>query len=136
MLLILKRVKRRLYLHNAQSGFTKYNTLMPYFAQENENFVTVKAKTLDNLLSENNATDGKWIKIDVEGAEFEVLRGARNIISSSKELNILIEVHSYIDHREKLLQFIESYNLKLKFERTYQENDSMHVVVKKEGKTS
>ena len=125
---------KKLYLHNAQFGFTKYDTLMPYFAREHEKFVMVKTNTLDNLLSQNNASDVKWIKIDVEGAEFEVLKGAHSIISRSEDLNILIEVHSHNDHREKLLQFIEYHKLKIKFERTYKENGSMHVIAKKEGK--
>ena len=107
---------------------------MPYFAREHEKFVMVKTNTLDNLLSQNNASDVKWIKIDVEGAEFEVLKGAHSIISRSEDLNILIEVHSHNDHREKLLQFIEYHKLKIKFERTYKENGSMHVIAKKEGK--
>jgi FkbM family methyltransferase len=33
-----------------------------------------------------------WIKIDVEGAEFEVLKGASNVLSKSKDIALLIEV--------------------------------------------
>ena len=34
-----------------------------------------------------------WVKIDVEGAEFEVLKGANNLLSNSKDIALLIEVH-------------------------------------------
>jgi FkbM family methyltransferase len=33
-----------------------------------------------------------WIKIDVEEAEFEVLKGASNVLSKSKDITLLIEV--------------------------------------------
>ena len=35
-----------------------------------------------------------WIKIDVEGAEYEVLKGATNILSKSKDIALLIEIHN------------------------------------------
>lgn len=127
---------KKLYLHNAQFGFTKYDTLMPYFAQEHEKFVMIKANTLDNLMSQYSVSNVKWIKIDVEGAEYEVLKGARSLISTSEDLNIIIEVHSYSNYTEKLLKFIESHKLKIKFEKTYKENGSMHVIVKKEEKNT
>ena len=38
--------------------------------------------------------DINWIKIDVEGAEFEVLKGATNVLSKSKDIALLIEIHN------------------------------------------
>ena len=37
-----------------------------------------------------------WIKIDVEGAEFDVLKGAKNVLSKSKIVSLLMEIHNLI----------------------------------------
>jgi FkbM family methyltransferase len=127
----------KLYLPSGESGFTKYNTIMPKFAKRDEKFVEVTANTLDKLLQSNGIkTNGisavSWIKIDVEGAEFEVLKGAHNVLSDSKDITILIELHgSPYEYRPKIEEFIKLYNLKIEFERSYQENGSMHIIVKK-----
>jgi FkbM family methyltransferase len=50
---------------------------------ENNNFVEVEANTLDYLLQSIGIKHEQinWIKIDVEGVEYEVLNGAKNILS-------------------------------------------------------
>src|ERR687898_2695798 len=73
-----KETKLKLYLPSGESGFTKYNTIMPNWINTQEKFVEVNANTLDYLLQLNKIRQEEvnWIKIDVEGAEFEVLKGA------------------------------------------------------------
>lgn len=51
------------------------------------------ASTLVSLLQQNGIRDVDWIKIDVDGAEVEILDGARNTLSESKQITLLIEVH-------------------------------------------
>src|SRR5919108_1237107 len=63
----------RLYLPGQDSGFTVYNTIMVNRAKPTENFLEVEANTLDNIVESTNITEVNWIKIDVEGAELEVL---------------------------------------------------------------
>lgn len=46
--------------------------------------VTVDVRTLDDIWSELGRPKVSSIKIDVEGAELEVLRGARNLLSSER----------------------------------------------------
>lgn len=122
----------KLYLPSGESGFTKYNTIMPKFAKRDEKFVEVTANTLDNLLQSNGIRAVNWIKIDVEGAEFEVLKGAHNVLSESKDIALLIELHgSPYEYRPKIEEFIKLYNLRIEFERSYQENGSMHIIVTK-----
>ena len=60
--------KRKLYLTDEKSGFSKYNTIMTDRAQTTEKFVEINANTLDNLLAINGIKQVNWIKIDVEGA--------------------------------------------------------------------
>jgi FkbM family methyltransferase len=130
--------KLKLYLPSGESGFTKYNTIMPKFAKRDEKFVEVNANTLDKLLQSNGIrVNGmgvvvNWIKIDVEGAEFEVLKGAHNVLSESKDIALLIELHGPPhDYRPKIDEFIKLYNFKIEFERSYPENGSMHMIAKK-----
>jgi FkbM family methyltransferase len=96
-----KETKINLYLPAEEKGYTIYDTVMIGRARaEEDKFVTVNANTLDNLLSQQQQQSGishadiNWIKIDVEGPEFEVLKGATNILSKSKDITLLIEVHN------------------------------------------
>ena len=51
-------------------------TMLERVGENRKKFVEVNANTLDNLLQQNGISheDVNWIKIDVEGAEFEVLK--------------------------------------------------------------
>src|ERR687898_1785448 len=88
-----KETKIKLYLPGEELGHTTYNTVMSDRAKNEDKFVEVNANTLDYLLQLNEITDVNWVKIDVEGAEFEVLKGASNVLSKSKDIALLIEVH-------------------------------------------
>src|SRR5215208_4309523 len=65
-----RETKLKLYLPSGESGFTKYNTIMPNWINTREKFVEVNANTLDYLLQLNEIRQEEvnWIKIDVEGA--------------------------------------------------------------------
>ncbi|MDQ3868501.1 MAG: FkbM family methyltransferase, partial [Thermoproteota archaeon] len=73
-----KETKVKLYVPDEESGYTIYHTLME---RTGKKFVEVDAITLDYLLLQlNGIREGEvvvvnWIKIDVEGVEFEVLKG-------------------------------------------------------------
>ncbi len=53
--------------------------------------IRVATRTLDSIMSALGQVD--LVKIDVEGAEFLVLKGARESLSSGRILNIVVEVH-------------------------------------------
>ena len=61
-----------------------------------ERVVEVNADTLDNILDSSGVKQDNvnWIKIDVEGAELEVLKGATNVLAKSKDIALLIEIHN------------------------------------------
>jgi hypothetical protein len=112
--------------------FTKYNTIMSnwIWVKPEDKFVEVNANTLDNLLQQIRIKQVNWIKIDVEGAEFEVLKGAHNLLLNSKNIVLLMEVHgSQNDYRLRLEEFIRSYNLKIEFEKIYENNG--YIIVRK-----
>lgn len=56
--------------------------------------IEVKARPLDNVLEELGVEKVDWLKIDVEGAEVEVLRGLEKTLSQNPNLKLLVEIHS------------------------------------------
>jgi FkbM family methyltransferase len=132
-----KETKIKLYRPGEESGNTIYNTTMVLDrAKVNEKFVEVNADTLDNLLQENGIEQQQvnWIKIDVEGAEFEVLKGATTILSKSKDIALLIEVHNLsggTNLYRPILEFLKSFNFKIEFEKTYDSGEK-HIIVRKQ----
>jgi hypothetical protein len=125
----------KLYEPGQEEGFTIYNTIMTDRTRLNsQKYIEVKANTLDSLLLENGIKEVNWIKIDVEGAEFEVLKGAITILSSSKDISLLIEIHNVGANNktfyEPIIRLLESKNYKVSFEKIYGTNER-HVIVKK-----
>jgi FkbM family methyltransferase len=79
----------------------------------------VHVNTLDNLLQQNGINQVNWMKIDVEGSELEVLRGAHNILSNSKNISILVEIHGISHLYKPIIEFLKSYNFRIVFEKTF-----------------
>jgi FkbM family methyltransferase len=125
-----KQTKLKLYLPVEESGFSIYNTIMVNRAKPEEKFIEVNANTLDYLLQQNGIRNANWIKIDVEGAEFEVLKGAHNILSNSKDIALLIEIHGK-DNYKPVLEFLNRYSFKIEFERSNENGDWRHVIARR-----
>jgi FkbM family methyltransferase len=124
------REKLKLFLPELEQGRTIFNTVMQDRAKTSINFLEVEANTLDNILESKNITEVNWIKIDVEGAELEVLKGAVNTLSSNKDTTFVIEIHGSEIYRE-LLGYLKTYNLTIMFERSNEKGDWRHVIAKK-----
>ena len=104
-------------------------------AHGEEKFVKVKANTLDYLLHSNMIKQEEviWIKIDVEGAEYEVLKGAKDIISKSKDITLLMEIHNLSAGSslyKPIREFLSPYNFKIEFEKAYPGGER-HVIARK-----
>jgi FkbM family methyltransferase len=125
-----KETKIKLYLPEVESGYTIYNTIMSNRARTEDKFVEVNANTLDYLLQLKGIMEVNWIKIDVEGAEFEVLQGASNVLSKSKDIALLIEIHG-LDNYRPIVEFLSSYNFKIEFEKSNKTGDWRHIVLRK-----
>jgi FkbM family methyltransferase len=131
-----KQTKLKLYLPVEEPGFTIYNTIMVNRTASEEKFTEVNANTLDNILLQQNGishADINWIKIDVEGAELEVLKGASSILSKSKDISLLIEIHNLhggTNLYRQIVEFLDIYNFKIEFENTY-ESGEKHIIVRK-----
>lgn len=69
---------------------------------------TVNSTTVDLFCAENGVNTIDLLKVDVEGAEFDVLRGSRNMMSEKKIKFIQVEYGgTYIDAGIKLADIIE-----------------------------
>ncbi len=108
------------------TGYMGHHSLIH---QVQEKFIEVGADRLDALLDSVGVREVNWIKIDVEGAELDVLRGAHDILSKSKDLTLLIEVHSS-DLYKPVMDLLGSYNCKLEFETRYP-NGAAHIIMHK-----
>ncbi len=126
-----KETKIKLYLPEIESDFTIYNTVMTDRAKEGEKYVEVKANTLDNILQSTGITQVNWIKIDVEGAEMEVLKGFTETLEKSKDIAILVEVHG-IDLYKPLVEFMNRHNFKIEFEKSNDVGDWRHLLARKQ----
>ena len=130
------QTKLKLYLPGKQSGFTIYNTIMVNRGKHQGKFIEVNGNTLDNLLEQNkiNFADINWIKIDVEGAEFEVLKGAQNVLSKSNDIAILIEIHNSQNGTNlyrPIIEFLNRYNFRIVYEKIH-DGGERHVIVRKQ----
>jgi len=110
----------------------RYNLTTP----KEERSIEVNANTLDNILPSVGirVEDVNWIKIDVEGAELEVLKGASNILAKSKDIALLIEVHHVDENKtlyESIMDLLKNYNFKKEFEIIH-ESGERHIIVHKQ----
>jgi FkbM family methyltransferase len=134
-----KEERIKLYLPSGGAGekssYTKYNTIMSDRAHGEEKFVEVKANTLDYLLQSNmiKQEEVNWIKIDVEGAEYEVLKGAKEILSKSSDISLLIEIHNLSAGNvlyKLIRELLSLYNFKIDFEKA-SESGERHIIARK-----
>jgi FkbM family methyltransferase len=125
----------KLSIPDKKPGQTIYSSIISNRAPT-EKFIEVNANTLDNLLQENKipVEQVNWIKIDVEGAELEVLKGANDIFSKSKDISLLIEIHNIENGKtlyEPIMDLLNNYNFKKEFEKVY-ESGERHLIVSKQ----
>lgn len=112
--------------------YGSYSIIQERAGQSLQSYIEVSADTLDNLLRQMGIDEVNWIKVDVEGAELEVLKGAVGILSRSRDIALFVEVHSQ-DLVRPILELCESYGFRVEFEKTY-ENGSSHLLLKKKKK--
>ncbi|MBC7964106.1 MAG: FkbM family methyltransferase [Steroidobacteraceae bacterium] len=89
--------------------------------------VAVQATTLDSYCSENNITHIDLLKIDVEGAELQVLQGARAMLSAPRKPVLFIESEaSIIDVFGRTVQEVINYIQGFGYCGYIVKNDKLH----------
>jgi FkbM family methyltransferase len=128
------RTRIKLY---EQSASAKYNSVMVTRAAKTKNYAEVNADTLDSILKQNGINQVNWIKIDVEGAEFEVLKGSTEILSG-ENVSLFIEIHNINDpsHYHNVVNFLKHRNYEMTFEQRYDGSGESHVILRKNNNTS
>ena len=76
---------------NAQSSLAR--SAVEFSAEHRSEEIRVPLVTLDAYLLERNLPEPRWVKIDAEGAEIRILKGAKNVLASNA--GILCELHPY-----------------------------------------
>ena len=112
--------------------YNNYSIMHERIGERTTKFVEANANTLDYILQQQQQViHVNWIKIDVEGAELEVLKGAQNVLSKSKDIVLLIEVHGP-DNYIPIIEFLNLYSFKIEFEKNYASGDK-HIILQKSG---
>ena len=111
--------------------YSSYSTIQERAGQSLQSYIEVSADNLDNLLRQLDIDEVNWVKVDVEGAELEVLKGAVGLLSRSSDIALFVEVHSP-DLVRPILELCESYKLRVEFQKIY-ENGNSHLLLKKKN---
>lgn len=69
---------------------------------------SIKVKTLDSVLQEININKVDFFKIDTEGAELEILKGAKQTIIKNPEIKMVIASYHYPKEKEEVFQYLKS----------------------------
>lgn len=87
-----KNERAQLYL-GYKSG---WHSLLPSSPLCNTGTISVSKRTLDSVLEETSNVNVNLMKIDVEVAELEVLRGARQTLTTNRDIVLLVDVHALL----------------------------------------
>jgi len=79
-------------LHVCLGERTGFNSLRPPNVQEPTRQIRVQMTTLDNYVSENKIDHVDFLKVDTEGGDLDVLKGATSIMRSESAPIIMCEV--------------------------------------------
>lgn len=79
--------------------------------------LSVESKKLDTYAHENNIQSFNYVKIDVEGFEYSVLKGAETLLSTHKIAILQLEINSTLSNSntnvDDVLKFLDTFNYKL-----------------------
>ena len=84
------------------------NSFTLNFGRQITNKLSIKVKTLDSVLQEININKVDFLKIDTEGAELEILKGAQQSIIGSPEIKMVIAAYHYPKEKEEVFQYLKN----------------------------
>ncbi|MDA1052534.1 MAG: FkbM family methyltransferase [Planctomycetota bacterium] len=73
-----------------------WHTLLPGLPQRQQGTIDVQRRRLDAVFEESGIERADVIKIDVEGAELQVLAGARGTLTRNERVVLLMDLHPYL----------------------------------------
>lgn len=87
----LSNSMKPLEFHVSNNGYDAWNSVVRLTQLEDSSVIEIRTNTIDNYLAENNIQHVDLIKIDVEGWELNVLKGAANLISRADSPVLMVE---------------------------------------------
>ena len=91
-----------------------YHTLLSNAPGRSQNSLKVKVRTLDSLLPELGIPSVNALKIDVEGAELAVLKGAVKTISTNPKIVLFVDIHPLLGvNPPEVFEYLASLGLTL-----------------------
>ena len=97
--------KKKFFIHNNDSTSSFYKFSKKNYLEKNNKIQKAQVRTLDEYVKKNNINFIDIIKIDVQGHESEVLKGAINTLKNKVKI-IELEI-IFIDYYEKKSAFYE-----------------------------
>ena len=92
--------------------------LSPFKRIGNFSEINVQTQTLDNFCLEEKINNIDVLKIDTEGNELNVLKGAKKLLEQNKINIIYTEISetkkSFLEKEKSIIDFLNSYNFELK----------------------
>ncbi len=90
--------------------------ILKILLQSTKDFIKYKVSTstLDTFVKKNNIKSIDILKVDIEGSEYEFLKGARNTLKRNKVKIIVLEISdkkkNYKKKEKKIINFLEKKN--------------------------
>ena len=72
--------------------------------------IRIKVKTLDSLLDELKIDKVDMIKIDTEGAEMKILKGAKETLANNPKIKMAIAAYHYPKETEEVVNYLKKLN--------------------------
>ena len=105
----VKIFKKGVFKENSLLKFNNSNTSSSQISENGD--TEVEVVSLDKTLKDKKVT---FVKMDIEGAEYDALLGAKNLIINQKPI-LAISVYHNFDDLYKIPFLIESFGLKYKY---------------------
>lgn len=120
------------FYHDGGTGDTYYRET-DEFLKSNYQTTIMQTKRLDTYIKENNIPLPELIKIDVQGAELDILRGCNEILNYCKVIHCEIpakgiEFNKGSPTQEEYLAFFESYGFTYKWKEKDHKRDGKLIV--------
>jgi FkbM family methyltransferase len=96
--------------------------------------VDVPCTTLSALLEKLGIEKVDWMKVDVEGAELAVLEGSISLLQRSKNLKLIVEIHSRDCDEKKVISLLERSGYQVRNLEPI--GEEYHILASKTNKTS
>ena len=102
--------EKRLYLSRqaTATGVSLYRETTPFYSDDNAYVVNVKTRTLDAVAAEHRLDLPDLIKIDVQGAEIDVLNGATKSLANCEMLLLEASLLNYNEGAPQIGEVFEA----------------------------